>query len=143
MDVIRVRSSQYLEGGGYTQSERPASSNPPLANPAASTQSVHFHYHQHIQPKQEQEERYNVELGRAIDAVGKLENQLTNNPEAIHLLHATFSHWNDPANCSKNIWLPPKDIAKLTPDQCGTIEELLMSLGMVKGHDPTGKMSFF
>jgi hypothetical protein len=73
----------------------------------------------------------------------KLQNQLTNNPEVIQLLHASFLHWNDPDNCSNNIWLPQEKIVKLTPDQHGTIEEVLMSFGMVKGFDPTGRLSFF
>jgi hypothetical protein len=63
----------------------------------------------------------------------KLQNQLTHNPEVLQLLLASFSHWNDPANCSKNIWLPQKKILKLTPDQRGTIEDVRMSIGMVKG----------
>jgi hypothetical protein len=105
-----------ISRGGYPQLDRPASNNPLLVNPYASSQSIHFHYHHNTHAKQEQEERYNGQLGRAIDAIVKLENQLTNNPEVLQLLHASFSHWNDPANCSKHIWLPQKKIAKLTPD---------------------------
>jgi hypothetical protein len=82
-------------------------------------------------------------LGGVLAAVVNIQSQLSDIIDlSFHVLghlHANLSLMNDEDFFSKHLCLPETIMGQLSLEQRDMLEQVLMSIGMVKGHNSKGR----